>query len=197
MFLATRPTSRVIERFLEESRRLPFSYEPIGAAQRAPDGYNVDETVVAIGRGQADFDRAKTALAAWKHFDVGWVQAIPAAPEPDPGTAVAVVIRHLGLWSLNGSRIVYGIGDRERGTTFGFAYGTLLNHAEAGEELFEVSMDPSSGDVTYRIRPASRPRAPLARLGYPLVRMLQSRFRRDSGAAMKRATGTRSPLGGS
>ena len=65
MFLATRPTSRVIERFLEESRTLPFSYEPVGAAQRQPDGYNVDETVVTIGRGQADFDRAKTALASW------------------------------------------------------------------------------------------------------------------------------------
>lgn len=188
MFLATRPTRRVIELFLEESRTLPFSYEPVGAAQRQPDGYNVDETVVTIGRGQVDFDRAKAALAAWKHFDLGWMHAIPAASEPEPGTAVAVVIRHLGLWSLNGCRIVYSVGDRERGTRFGFAYGTLLNHAEAGEELFEVFIDPSSGDVMYRIRAASRPRAALAWIGYPLVRALQSRCRRDSGAAMKRAT---------
>jgi uncharacterized protein (UPF0548 family) len=189
MFLATRPTALVIERFLEESRTLPFSYEPEGAAQREPVGYNVDEMVVMIGRGQPDLDRAKAALASWRHFDLGWMQAVPATPEPEPGTAVAVVIRHLGLWSLNGCRIVYSIGDRERGMTFGFAYGTLLNHAEAGEELFEVSMDPSSGDVKYRIRAASRPRAPLAWIGYPLVRALQSRCRRDSGAAMKRATG--------
>jgi uncharacterized protein (UPF0548 family) len=188
MFLATRPTSRVIERFLEESRTVPFSYEPVGAAQREPVGYNVDEMVVTIGRGQPDLNRAKAALASWRHFDLGWMQAVPATPEPEPGTAVAVVIRHLGLWSLNGCRIVYSIGDRERGTTFGFAYGTLLNHAEAGEELFEVSMDPSSDDVKYRIRAASRPRAPLAWIGYPLVRALQSRCRRDSGAAMKRAT---------
>ncbi len=86
MFLATRPSQRTIERFLEESQALPFSYEPIGAARHEPDGYNVDETIVAIGRGPADFDRAKAALAAWKHFDIGWVQAVPAAARPEPGT---------------------------------------------------------------------------------------------------------------
>ena len=186
MFLATRPGQRTIERFLEESRVLPLSYEPIGAAQHEPRGYNVDETIVAIGHGPADFDRAKAALAAWTHFDIGWVQAIPSAPEPEPGTVVAVVIRHLGVWSVNGCRVVYGVGDRERGTKFGFAYGTLTNHAEAGEELFEVFMDPSSGDVMYRIRAVSRPRAALAWIGYPFVRTLQSRCRRESGEAMKR-----------
>ena len=62
MFLATRPGQRTIERFLEESRVLPLSYEPIGAAQHEPRGYNVDETIVAIGHGPADFDRAKAAL---------------------------------------------------------------------------------------------------------------------------------------
>ena len=36
---------------------------------------------------------------------------------------------------------------------FGFAYGTLTNHAESGEELFEVFLDPATGDV---ILPDSR-----------------------------------------
>jgi len=189
MFLATRPSRRTIERFLDASQAVPLSYEPIGAAQGDPDGFKVDELVVTIGHGQADFDRAKAALAAWKHFDLGWMQAIPAAPDPEPGTVVAVVIRHLGLWSLNGCRIVYRIGERDQGTRFGFAYGTLANHAEAGEELFEVFMDPSSGDVLYRIRAASRPRAALAWIGYPLVRALQGRCRRHSGQAMRLTTG--------
>jgi uncharacterized protein (UPF0548 family) len=63
----------------------------------------------------------------------------------------------------------------------------LTNHAECGEEVFEVRLDPATGEVTYRIRAVSRPRAPLARLGYPLTRMLQARFRRDSAAAVRRA----------
>jgi uncharacterized protein (UPF0548 family) len=68
-----------------------------------------------------------------------------------------------------------------------FSYGTLVNHAERGEELFEVALDAGTGEVTYRIRAASQPRAVLARLGYPLARMLQARCRRESAEAMQRA----------
>ena len=103
---------------------------------------------------------------------------------------VAVAMQHLGFWSLNGCRVVYVVGDRDSGTRFGFAYGTLVNHAEAGEELFEVFMQPSTEKVMYRLRAASRPRAALTWLGYPLVRILQGRCRRDSGEAMRRATAT-------
>jgi len=99
---------------------------------------------------------------------------------------VAVLIRHLGFWSLNGCRVLYEVGspDDDR---FGFAYGTLTNHAEAGEELFEVFLDPERDEVMYRIRAISKPRAALAHIGQPIVRALQARFRRDSAAAMKRA----------
>jgi len=48
-------------------------------------------------------------------------------------------------------------------------------------------MEPATGDVVYRIRAVSWPQATLARIGQPIVRMLQARFRRDSLAAMKRA----------
>ena len=187
MFIATRPTARAIDRFLMESRTLPLSYGPTGLTQSKPAGYKVDELVVRIGHGAEDFDRAKTALAAWKHFDLGWLQAIPASQVPEPGTVVAVVIRHFGFWSLNGARVVYVVGDRRSATRFGFAYGTLVNHAEAGEELFEVFVDPSSEDVMYRIRAVSRPRSALTYIGYPLVRLLQAACRRDSGTAMKLA----------
>ena len=107
---------------------------------------------------------------------------------------MAVLIRHLGFWSLNGARVVYEVGGRTEGPRFGFAYGTLANHAEAGEELFEVFIDPTTGDVVYRLRAASRPRATLARLGMPIVRALQARFRRDSLAAMTRVTAMTRPL---
>jgi uncharacterized protein (UPF0548 family) len=79
---------------------------------------------------------------------------------------------------------VYTVGGDGR---FGFAYGILTNHAEPGEELFAVSLDPETGDVRYSIRAASGAQAALAHLGQPIVGALQSRFRRDSAAAMKRA----------
>jgi uncharacterized protein (UPF0548 family) len=115
--------------------------------------------VVAIGHGRDAFDRAKAALAAWKHFEVSWVEVLPRTPSFSLGTVVAILIRHYGFWSLNGCRVVYGLGDRSHGPTFGFAYGTLANHAERGEEIFEVSHRPDTDEVVYRIRAASQPRA--------------------------------------
>ena len=103
---------------------------------------------------------------------------------------VAVLVRHLGVWSLNGCRVLELTGDRESGPLFGFFYGTLTNHAEMGEELFEVNLNATTGEVTYRIRAFSKPRAALARIGYPITRSLQARFRRDSIAAMQRAVKT-------
>jgi uncharacterized protein (UPF0548 family) len=187
MFLPRRPSKHTIERFAQESRSLPLSYDVVGIARQPPARYDVDETLVTLGRGQATFDRAKAALAAWKHFDFDWVEVSPRGAGIEPGTVVAVLIRHLGFWSLNGCRVVYGLGDPSKGATFGFAYGTLVNHAERGEEIFEVSLRPETLDVIYRIRAVSRPRAILARCGYPVVRMLQARFRHDSGEAMRRA----------
>ena len=184
-----RPSQDAIDRYIASSQGLPLSYSPVGLARVETIGHDIDELVVAIGHGEADFERARAALGAWKHFDIGWVNLFPRNASVEPGTVVAVLIRHHGFWSLNGCRVVYGIGDRERGARFGFAYGTLTNHAEAGEEVFEVCLGSGSKEVTYRIRAASRPRAMLARIGYLAVRMLQARFRRDSASAMQRATG--------
>jgi uncharacterized protein (UPF0548 family) len=156
----------------------------VGILKQPPGARRFDEQVVSIGRGAADFERASRLLQAWKHFDLGWIAAIPRPASIEVGTVVAVQIRHLGFWSLNGCRVVYLVESDGR---FGFAYGTLTNHAESGEELFEVFIDEASGDVRYRIRAVSWPRDPLARLGQPFVRFLQARFRRDSAAAMQRA----------
>lgn len=186
MFLIQRPSPRAIDQFIHESQELPLSYTPIGLVDRPTVGFTVDTAVVAIGRGRADFDRAKAALIDWKHFRIGWVELFPPAASIEPGTVVAVLVRHLGCWSLNGCRIVCSVSDRDGGTRCGFAYGTLTNHAECGEERFEVFIDPGSDDVMYRIRAVSRPRVLLARLGYSYTRSLQARFRRDSTEVMKR-----------
>ena len=188
MFLSRRPSPAAIDRFVEESRDLPLSYGPVGIVGNGAHGWTFDETTAVIGHGPADFERARAALLAWTQFDLGWVETFPRQTPVAVGTVVAVLIRHLGFWSLNGARVVYEVGSRTEGARFGFAYGTLPNHAEAGEELFEVFIDPPTGEVVYRLRAASRPRAVLARLGQPIVRVLQARFRRDSLTAMTRAT---------
>jgi uncharacterized protein (UPF0548 family) len=187
MFLIRRPSPREIAAFLDQSRRLPLSYDPIGIAKESPPGFNSDLANTVIGHGRETFERAKLALARWRHYEMGWVELFPADASIETGTEVAVLVHHLGFWSLNGCRVVYGIGDRQSETNFGFAYGTLTNHAEMGEEIFEVLFDPESANVVYRIRAVSRARAPLARLGYPITRYFQEQFRRDSEAALRRA----------
>lgn len=187
MFLARRPSREAIERFVSDSRELPLSYDQIGIVNTETPGRELDQAIVTIGHGKGDFERARDALVAWKHFDIGWVEAFPPHAPVAAGTVVAVLIRHFGFWSLNGCRVLYTVGSRDD-IRFGFAYGTLTNHAESGEELFDVLRDPESDAVRYRIRATSHPQAMLARIGQPIVRALQARFRRDSAAAMARAT---------
>lgn len=188
MFLARRPTQSVIDRFLRESQDLPLSYGPIGIVRTPTVGRHLDEVTVAIGRGQADFERARAALMAWEQFNLRWVETFPRHAPVAVGTVVAVLIRHLGFWSLNGCRVLYSVGGPLDTARFGFAYGTLTNHAESGEELFEVFIDPRTDEVAYQIRATSSPQTMLARVGQPIVRALQKRFRDHSVAAMKQAT---------
>ena len=190
MFLLRKPTPSAIDRFLDRSRALPLSYGPAGLVREPTTDRRCDEHVVAIGHGRDDFRRACAALAAWRQFDLGWVELHPRQASIEPGTVVAVVIRHLGFWSINGSRVVYSAGGVDGASRFGYAYGTLTSHAESGEELFEVFVDPANGNVMYRIRAVSWGQALLARIGQPIVRVLQERFRRDSAAAMTRAVRT-------
>ena len=145
MFLIRRPSRQLVERFARESLSLHLSYEPVGIAGNPPEGYDLDETIVALGHGEAVFERAKGALVSWQHFAFDWVDVFPRAPSLASGTVIAVAIHHLGFWSLNGGRVLDGVGDRLHGPTFGFAYGTLTNHAEQGEEVFEVSLRPETG----------------------------------------------------
>src|ERR1700682_1378690 len=187
MFLTHRPSPRELEEFMAASRQLPLSYEQVGIARESPKGFTVDEASAVVGNGQQAFERARIALTKRRHFGLGWVELFPRDAAIEPGTIVAVVVHHLGLWSLNGCRVVYGLGDMRTGANFGFAYGTLTNHSEMGEESFEVLLETESEEVVYKIRAVSKPRAALARIGYPITRVFQERFRRDSITSLRRA----------
>jgi uncharacterized protein (UPF0548 family) len=179
-----RPGEAAIRQFLADQAPLQLTYEPVGISSASLPHHSVDEIRVRIGTGRESFERAKLALESWDHFDLGWVFAWCAAPAPLPGADVAVAIKHLGFWSLNGCRVLGRFPAHDDDPRYGFYYGTLSSHAESGEELFAVEIDPTDGSVWYQIRAVSRPRAWLAIAGYPYTRWLQRRFRRDSVKAM-------------
>jgi uncharacterized protein (UPF0548 family) len=87
---------------------------------------------------------------------------------------------------MNACRIVYVIDESSNSQRYGFAYGTLPDHAEIGEERFTVEFNPHDQTVWYDLYAVSRPSA-LALWAYPFTRSLQKRFARDSKAAMQRA----------
>lgn len=189
MSFPRRPSSDTIDRFLEASRDAPLSYGSSGIIDVPSVPGTRDQAAVVIGRGAGDFARARAALMAWRHFNLGWVEVFPRRAPVAPGTVVALLIRHLGFWSLNGCRVVSRVGSPSDQARCGYAYGTLTNHAESGEEAFAVVLDPQTDEVSYCIRAISWPQARLARIGQPYVRILQARFREHSADAMRRAIG--------
>jgi uncharacterized protein (UPF0548 family) len=167
-----------------------FSYSEVGATRGSPPlGYNVDHNRVLLGHGREAFEMAISAIDSWKMFHLGWVEVFPPNPPIEVGQAVAVVVSHLGFWSVNVARIVYTIHEHGEVERYGFAYGTLLGHAEQGEERFTVEYHSRTEEVWYDLFAFSKPRHILARLGYPISRSLQKRFARDSLNAMKQAVG--------
>jgi uncharacterized protein (UPF0548 family) len=185
MLLATRPTPAQITRLIDEQRPLPFSYEAVGMTRvpNVPAGFVVDRYRARIGQGEADFRRACDALLAWTIFAQPWMHLVPEHDAVEPGTMVAVMSHQLGFWTLNACRVVYRFDEPDR---IGFAYGTLPEHVQRGEERFLVEQ-LADGQVWCEVLAASRPAHWLARVGYPVARLVQKRFGRGAMAAMQDA----------
>jgi len=189
MFCLNRPDPEAIHEFLAEQKQQGFSYAHIGASRTtAPSGYVVDHNRVQLGEGRAAFERAKNGIKQWKMFDITWVKLCWPSTRIEEGATVAIVISHLGFWSLNAARIVYTVEDEGTLKRYGFAYGTLPDHAEMGEERFTVEFHPDDESVWYDLYAFSRPQ-PLARLVYPFTRALQKKFASDSKLAMQKSVG--------
>jgi uncharacterized protein (UPF0548 family) len=188
MLSLQRPSAEQLQAFLMSQAKLDFTYSIVGATSgQPPPGYVVDHTRIKLGGGASAFAAARTALERWDHFRLGWVEPWPADAAINQGQVVAVLARILGMWWVNACRIVYLVNEPGPVSRYGFAYGTLPQHAESGEERFTVEWHKDNDAVWYDILAFSRPRQLLARLGYPYVRRLQKRFARDSAVAMRRA----------
>lgn len=192
-----RPSTETIREFLASQSKLGYTYTAVGATAGVPPaGYTVDHTRIKLGEGEEVFTRARAALLRWEQFRLGWLEAWSPKTTIETGDVVAVVARLVGLWWLNACRIVYVVDEERR---YGFAYGTLPDHAGAGEERFLVEWDRASGEVWYDILAFSRPHLLLTRLGYPYMRRVQKRFGSESAAAMMsecRTAGVASIRGG-
>lgn len=189
MYLFNKPSNQQIVEFIASQARFDFTYSMVGKTkhEESPSGFVVDHNRVCLGRGKATFELAKQALTEWQQFRFDWIELHRLVAIPEPDQAVGVLAHALGLWVLNACRVVYVIEETEPVHRFAVAYGTLPEHAESGEERFQVEWYPEDDSVWYDIFAFSRPNQLFSRLAYPYVRRKQKQFVRDSKLAMKEA----------
>jgi uncharacterized protein (UPF0548 family) len=155
VFRLTPPLDDEVRRFMANQEQAELSYPEVGAsAGSGPDGYTVDHNRIELGTGERVWQRAVAAVRAWQMFNIQWLRLYWPDTPIQVGAIVAVSVHHFGFFSLNGCRIVYVVDEDGAVTNvpvsrFGFAYGTLEEHAESGEERFTVEWDRASDKVFY------------------------------------------------
>ena len=184
MFLLGSRTDVRVRRILERQKASKFSYEGVGATRTLlPAGGEMHRGRFRLGEGSQVFFKAREAVQQWRMFDVSWVRLCRENLPLEAGRTVAIMAGGFGVWMVNVCRVVYVIDEPRR---YGFAYGTLADHAEAGEERFLVEWRDDNS-VWYEVLAFSHEKHILAKLAYPIARRLQKRFRNDSGLAMQKA----------
>jgi uncharacterized protein (UPF0548 family) len=167
-----RPDETDLGVLVERHRHAALTYSPVGVSglEEVPVGYRRDRWGRDLGDGDRVFAVASQTIRTWGvHRGAGLI--VCADGPPTVGDVVALCaplpIGHVDAVC----RIVWVIDEPDR---FGFAYGTLPEHPEDGEESFVVSMS-ESGVVRFEITAVSRPRHIMARAAPPIARVLQRR----------------------
>lgn len=95
--------------------------------------------MLQVGCGGHIFERSKSLLREWKHFQLGWTYVRPSTPT-QKGTGLCVVAKPWVIWTLNPLKILYAENSKDRGEKKAFSLGatTLKGHLLAGEEKFKV-----------------------------------------------------------
>jgi uncharacterized protein (UPF0548 family) len=148
----------------------PFTYTEVGATSREehPAAYRHDRASTVIG-DETFFDEAVERLRSWQAHRGSGI-ALAATGTLAPGTTVALAAPVLSLWIVATCRVVYVEEGADR---FAWAYGTLSQHPEQGEERFELRRE--DGATVFAIEAFSRPRHWLVRAVSPIARRQQVR----------------------
>ncbi|MEU7629028.1 DUF1990 domain-containing protein [Nocardia sp. NPDC049220] len=149
----------------------PFTYPEVGATRGVlPEGYHRFRLRRPIGQGRALFEYAGAETLAYRMQKGTGIFRHADTPTAEPGSAVTVRLGVGPLGITAPCRVVYVLDEPDRR---GFAYGTLPGHPEIGEELFAVEYDPADDTVYGLVTAFARNAAWYARLGGPLVELLQ------------------------
>jgi uncharacterized protein (UPF0548 family) len=165
-----------------------LTYAEVGATRGDlfPDGYHHLRARARVGRGERVYAAAVHALGS---FDMQRAAGLRVRT----GTAMAAVgarvdfgfgLGPVRLWAP--VQVVWLVNEPLR---YGYGYGTLPGHPEAGEEAFLVSLAPDE-TVYFEVRSFSRPAAWYAKLGGRVARGAQDRTNHRYRAALVRLATT-------
>jgi uncharacterized protein (UPF0548 family) len=164
-----RPSADELARVLAEQSTAELTYPEVGATSGTlPVGYQHDSYERVLGRGDGVFEAACDGLRDWACHDGAGLTRTPPRPELRAGVTIVQGLPIGPALALAAVRIVSVVGEPDRFV----AYGTLPMHPEAGEEAFVVERD-AEGVVRLVITVFSKPRHPLARLGWFVGRRIQ------------------------
>jgi uncharacterized protein (UPF0548 family) len=183
MFSLRRPSPAELARVVARQADCELTYAEQGATGGTmPAGYRHDQWEADLGRfDEPAFDRLGAAVCHWQVQRGAGVTICPA-DQVQAGLTFALCLRVGGVFVTAACRVVYVTVEPGRR---GFAYGTLPQHPEQGEEAFHVIRDGSR--ILFRVTAFSRPRHPLARAGAPVSRLIQARTSQAYLRAMRAA----------
>src|SRR4026208_163126 len=102
MFLLSKPTEELVDKFRSAQHALSFSYSEVGATKDgAVSGSTIDHNRIKLGQGEETYQRANSALRSGKQFDLGWVSIGPSDTPIEVGRTVALQAKTFGFWSLS------------------------------------------------------------------------------------------------
>ncbi|MGN5380238.1 DUF1990 domain-containing protein [Streptomyces lasalocidi] len=161
----------------------PFTYEPVGATRDdltyCPPGFHPLFVRTRLGEGTKLFERAAEAVLTWEMHRAMGVGIDAAADRAAPGVDVTVTLVSLLKAPAASS------GRPRNPAAAGWAYGTLEDHPECGEEAFLVDRT-GDGTVWLTVAAFSKPAKWYAKAGGPATRGLQHAYARRCGAVLKK-----------
>lgn len=190
MFFFRRPNKDLIKQLLLKRHDMNFSYPHTEATRSSspPLGWRINHMRVRLGTGRGTHEHAVAALFSWSLLSVASLEVFSQAPRVRPQAEVAMLSRHLSIWSLDFCRVIYVLHDvsENHGSVLrtGFGYGTLPGHAVRGEERFSIEWHPRTEEVWYDIYSFSQPSSLFVQLLTPIAVATQKSF---AHASLKKA----------
>lgn len=204
MFLSWhRPSPKDQAAFLARCKDDEFNYDVRfkGATRESPmsghraeelkrEGFAINHASTKLGYGEGAFLQGKKVLQNWGHFQLPWASVDARTPITE-GTKFCVCAHEAVAWVTAPLQILY-VDSKTRDqkqrqqAAFAYASGTLHGHQLAGEEKFAVEWRDDDS-VWYEVFSFSKPANFLSFVGYPVVRLQQKMFAKQSMAAMQRA----------